>query len=87
MQEAMDMTAEEFDAAAHQLLSAERQGTLRLPVSQDVGGWGGEDDMADETVPLRMGGLPGRFSHQPEMTNQPLAPSRRKKSAAPPNGR
>ena len=32
MQEAMDMTPEEFDAAAHQLLSAEQDGTLRLPM-------------------------------------------------------
>ena len=31
MQEAMDMTPEEFDAAAAQLLQQERQGSLRLP--------------------------------------------------------
>ena len=40
MQEAMDMTPEEFDAAAHQLLAAERQGTLRLPVGPESSGWG-----------------------------------------------
>jgi len=32
MQEAMDMTPEEFDAAAHQLLTAEQDGSLRLPM-------------------------------------------------------
>ena len=32
MQEAMDMTPEEFDAAAHQLLMAEQDGSLRLPM-------------------------------------------------------
>ena len=40
MQEAMDMTPEEFDAAAHQLLAAERQGTLRLPVGPESASWG-----------------------------------------------
>lgn len=40
MQEAMDMTPEEFDAAAHQLLTAERDGTLRLPM-QGLGALGG----------------------------------------------
>ena len=40
MQEAMDMTPEEFDAAAHQLLAAERQGTLRLPVGPESSNWG-----------------------------------------------
>ncbi len=33
MQEAMDMTAEEFDAAAHRLLEAEKAGQLRLPLA------------------------------------------------------
>ena len=36
----MDMTPEEFDAAAHQLLAAERQGTLRLPVGPESASWG-----------------------------------------------
>ncbi len=44
MQEAMDMTPEEFDAAAHQLLAAERQGTLRLPVGPESGNWGQQVD-------------------------------------------
>jgi len=85
MQEAMDMTAEEFDAAAHQLLTAEREGTLRLPVSPEAAGWAGEEESADESVPLRM---QGRYGHQAEATNQPLAPSRKKKTTnAAPNGR
>ena len=71
MQEAMDMTPEEFDAAAHQLLTAEAEGKLsgplRLP-GMGVGempagesGWG--DD--DESVPLRSSSsaLPGAPSH------------------------
>jgi hypothetical protein len=91
MQEAMDMTPEEFDAAAHQLLAAERQGTLRLPVASESGGWG-QDDLADESVPLRQGGvgLPGRFSqqHPDQQASQPMAPSRRRKGpGAPPNAR
>lgn len=71
MQEAMDMTPEEFDAAAHQLLTAEAEGKLsgplRLPgmggVEMPAGesGWG--DD--DESVPLRSSSsaLPGAPSH------------------------
>ena len=66
------MTPEEFDAAAHQLLTAEAEGTLsgplRLPgmggVTGDMPGdtgWG--DD--DENVPLRSpaSSLPGAPSH------------------------
>jgi hypothetical protein len=88
MQEAMDMTPEEFDAAAHQLLAAERQGTLRLPVATESGGWGQADESADESVPLRqVGGLPGRFEPAPA-AGQPLAPSRRRKGpTGPPNAR
>ena len=94
MQEAMDMTPEEFDAAAHQLLAAERQGTLRLPVGADSG-WG-HDESADESVPLRQGGMnmAGRFGQQQqqqqqgEQPSQPMAPSRRRKGpGAPPNAR
>ena len=72
MQEAMDMTPEEFDAAAHQLLTAEAEGKLsgplRLPgmggmagAMQGDSGWG--DD--DENVPLRSPSstLPGAPSH------------------------
>ncbi len=33
MQEAMDMTAEEFDQAAHRLLQAEQAGQIRLPLT------------------------------------------------------
>ena len=68
----MDMTPEEFDAAAHQLLTAEAEGKLsgplRLPGMGGVvgdlsgdGGWG--DD--DESVPLRSPSstLPGAPSH------------------------
>lgn len=39
MQEAMDMTPEEFDEAAHRLLQAEQEGQLRLP--SGAGGMGG----------------------------------------------
>jgi len=87
MQEAMDMTPEEFDAAAHQLLTAEAEGKLsgplRLPgmggaigdMSGDTG-WG--DD--DESVPLRSPAatLPGAPSHfqAPSQGGNPAAPSR-----------
>ena len=87
MQEAMDMTPEEFDAAAHQLLTAEAEGKLsgplRLPgmggaigdMSGDTG-WG--DD--DESVPLR--GAPTQFQG-PAGTGGPAAPSRRKGKPGP----
>ena len=39
MQEAMDMTPEEFDQAAHRLLQAEQHGTLEFPVpGSEAGG-------------------------------------------------
>merc|ERR1712020_42215 len=50
MQEAMDMTPEEFDAAAHQLLATEGHEQLRLPIGQLAGqlapdpSWGDEED-------------------------------------------
>ncbi len=37
MQEAMDMTPEEFDQAAHRLLQAEKAGHIKLPLSTAVG--------------------------------------------------
>lgn len=77
MQEAMDMTAEEFDAAAYKLLTAERQGTLCLPVGTESSGWAGEDESADESVPLRMDALPGGI----------LQPQSKKKKSSGPNGR
>jgi hypothetical protein len=89
MQEAMDMTAEEFDAAAHQLLTAERQGTLRLPVGQETSGWVGEEESPDESAPLRV--TDGRYGSQAEGESQPIAPSRKKKTTTTtniaPNGR
>ena len=41
MQEAMDMTQEEFDEAAHRLLQAEQEGTIRLPQGGGIGGLAG----------------------------------------------
>ena len=80
MQEAMDMTPEEFDAAAHQLLVAEAEGTLsgplRLPGMGGDPGWG--DD--DESVPLR--GAPTQFQG-PAGAGGPAAPSRRKGKPGP----
>ena len=65
MQEAMDMTPEEFDAAAHQLLISENTGALRLPAnlpSLQRGlapdpSWGDEED---ERSPLNPG-MPERL--------------------------
>lgn len=91
MQEAMDMTPEEFDAAAHQLLTSERDGTLRLPPGAAAAlplplpdpRWADEDD---ERTPLRQpGSLPGapsRFTaaeRQPSDAAAPMAPSRRRR--------
>ena len=79
----MDMTPEEFDAAAHQLLVAEAEGTLtgplRLPGMGGVTGdpaWG--DD--DESVPLR--GAPTQFQG-PAGAGGPPAPSRRRGKPGP----
>lgn len=48
MQEAMDMTPEEFDQAAHRLLLAEQEGQLSLPNRQFQ-----DEDEDQETAPLR----------------------------------
>ena len=72
MQEAMDMTPEEFDEAAHRLLQAEQDGSINLP----AGAWDGEED-PDETVPLRT--PPARFilpERQPGDQGGPQAPGR-----------
>ena len=58
MQEAMDMTPEEFDAAAHQLLISEQEGTLRLPPGMLAGlapdpAWGDEEDERTPLNPMR----------------------------------
>merc|ERR1711963_15378 len=87
MQEAMDMTPEEFDAAAHQLLTAEAEGKLsgplRLPgmggaIGDMTGDTGWGDD--DESMPLRSPAatLPGAPSHfqAPSQGGNPAAPSR-----------
>lgn len=87
MQEAMDMTPEEFDAAAHQLLTAEAEGKLsgplRLPgmggiVGDMAGdtGWGDEE----ESVPLRspsstLPGAPSHFQDRDPRSNEAAAPS------------
>merc|ERR1719273_397055 len=63
MQEAMDMTPEEFDAAAHQLLASERDGTLRLPrgMMPVDPSWGDAEE--DERTPLNpLPGAPERFT-------------------------
>ena len=92
MQEAMDMTPEEFDAAAAQLLQQERQGSLRLPQGHGPpqgGGlpsesrWGDEDD---ERTPLNpLPGVPTRFTASERQAGEPVPnpPSRRRKG---PNG-
>ena len=90
MQEAMDMTPEEFDAAAAQLLQQERQGSLRLPQGHGPPqgglppqGWGDEDD---ERTPLNpLPGVPTRFTASERQAGEPVPnpPSRRRKG---PNG-
>jgi hypothetical protein len=96
MQEAMDMTPEEFDAAAHQLLASERDGTLRLPqggMGAAMGAmaldprWGDEDD---ERTPLHpagaLPGAPARFTsseRQPSDATGPTAPSRMRRGGGP----
>lgn len=75
MQEAMDMTPEEFDAAAHQLLEQERMGSLRLPAHgpSDPRGWGDEED---ERTPLNpLPGAPSRFTAAGRQADDP-APQR-----------
>ncbi len=69
MQEAMDMTEEEFDAAAYQLLEAEREGTLRVPIETEVSGWKGEEDPSNMSVPV-LGMGPAS-----EASSEPIAPS------------
>ena len=72
MQEAMDMTPEEFDAAAHQLLASEQDiGALRLPIGMPMPGgrgpvplvpdpsWGDEEDESSPLNPLQ--GAPERY--------------------------
>ena len=79
MQEAMDMTPEEFDAAAHQLLASERDGTLRLPrgMMPVDPSWGDAEE--DERTPLNpLPGAPERFTSRDRQPTdaQPMAPSR-----------
>lgn len=86
MQEAMDMTPEEFDAAAHQLLQSERDGTLSLPRGMQLPpdpSWGDEAEY-DERSPLNPSQLPGapeRFtSRDRQPTDLPMPPSRRRRA-------
>ncbi|XP_059091600.1 muscle calcium channel subunit alpha-1-like isoform X4 [Tigriopus californicus] len=82
MQEAMDMTPEEFDQAAHRLLQAEQDGSLEFAVpgtdgDPEDGHWVDEDD---ETVPLRS--PPSRFMFtDPRQSNDqgPQAPNRQRR--------
>ena len=99
MQEAMDMTPEEFDAAAHQLLATEGHEQLRLPIGQLAGqlapdpSWGDEEDERTPLNPAASGaampGAPERFTardRQPSDAN-PLPPSRRRRGGGQGGGR
>ena len=87
MQEAMDMTPEEFDAAAHQLLMQEQSGGLRLPSERtasptsgaaDYSSGGGSETDYPESEPLR--GAPARFRDEGGASGGgPVVPSRRKR--------
>lgn len=81
MQEAMDMTPEEFDAAAHQLLASEMEGSLRLPRGMGLPidpSWGDVEE--DERTPLNRE-VPERFSSRDRQPTdaQPLPPSRQRR--------
>ena len=74
------MTPEEFDAAAHQLLASERDGSLRLPRGMGLPvdpSWGDAEE--DESTPLNpLARAPQRFQsgdRQPTDA-QPQPPSR-----------
>lgn len=89
MQEAMDMTPEEFDAAAHQLLASEADGSLSLPrgMLPPDPAWG--DEELDERSPLNpLPGAPERFtSRDRQPSDLPLPPSRRRRGpGGPPQG-
>ena len=72
MQEAMDMTPEEFDEAAHRLLQAEQEGSLHLPTT----GWGEAAAGLLEDMPRSP---PERFTNTGRMASDaPMAPSRRR---------
>jgi hypothetical protein len=85
MQEAMDMTPEEFDAAAHQLLASEMDGSLRLPRGMGLPidpSWGDAEE--DESAPLNPGVLPGapeRFQSRDRQPTdaQPAPPTRQRR--------
>jgi len=80
------MTAEEFDAAAFKLLTSEHQGSICLPMGPERRGWTGDDESADESVPLRMETVRGRFGPQNEPVVILQGQSKKKKSTGP-NGR
>ena len=94
MQEAMDMTPEEFDAAAHQLLEQERIGGIRLPalpIPNLPSGppdprWGEEED---ERTPLNpLPGAPSRFTAAGRQADDAAAPQRpTRRREGPPRGR
>jgi len=69
MQEAMDMTPEEFDAAAHQLLMAEQDGSLRLPMQLS----GLASGLAGQPPPPAQSGRGGRGGRQGQPRPRPAA--------------
>jgi len=73
MQEAMNMTAEEFEAAAGQLLQAEKEGTFRMPPPSSP--WSMSTSMMSDSV----------MSSSPSGTQTPFATSQTTIAAASPS--
>ncbi len=70
MQEAMDMTEEEFDAAAYQLLEAEREGTLRHPIEPSTPSLAGEEDPPPDLTEATS--MEPEYVDQTEPSDEPL---------------
>ncbi|XP_071748883.1 muscle calcium channel subunit alpha-1 isoform X29 [Lepeophtheirus salmonis] len=79
MQEAMDMTPEEFDAAAHQLLMAEVDGSLCLPTSSSPPSTRGDKWPEEELCSSPPPSPQGLNDLLPPQFVEPIAPVRRKK--------
>ena len=79
------MTPEEFDAAAHQLLASEQDGSLRLPRGMGLPidpSWGDAEE--DESTPLNpLARAPERFQTRDRQPTdaQPMPPSRSRRGA------